>query len=371
MDKSKLASIGERLKSGGAQMGRLVSLKVKEMKDLLQAPTPESKIVDQATSPTLESSDWGLNLRICALINGEELNGTEIVRAIKRKISGNDVISQKLGLELLEACAMNCEKVFSEIASEKVLEEMVRVIESNEAERECRVRAMEMIRAWGESEDLNYLPVFRQTYVNLQQRGMPSQVQDGNLPPMHYSSFESYIDQEPLSPPDNYPMPETGSNVTSGTNLPYNYGRLSMEEKKEFLEITRNSVEVLSSLLTSAAAPDLSKDDLMVSMLEKCKESQPVLQRLVESTTDDESLLLEALNLHDQLEQVISKCEKMKVSENSEEQPGSEAGNPKDTCSPQLETQNHDILTDTIKWEQAGTSAIEPTGGAGESSTDK
>ena len=147
-------------------MGRMVSMKVKEMKDKLQAPTPESRIVDQATSPSLESPDWGLNLRICSLINGEELSGAEVVKAIKRKIAGSgDSKVQRMALELLEACAMNCEKVFSEIASEKLVEEMVvSLIENPQADKECQVRAMELIRAWGETEDLNYLPVFRQTY---------------------------------------------------------------------------------------------------------------------------------------------------------------------------------------------------------------
>lgn len=299
-------------------MGRMVSLKVREMKDMLQTPTPESRIVDQATSPSLESPDWGLNLRICSLINGDELSGAEIVKAIKRKISigggGGDSKGLSLALELLEACAMNCEKVFSEIASEKVVEEMVtRLIENPEADRECQVRAMELIRAWGETEELNYLPVFRQTYENLKTRGMPSQVEDGTFPSMQYS-LESYMDQHPVSPPESYPIPGAESNGASGASLPYNYGGLSTEQKKEFLEITRNSLEVLSSLLSSAPEPNLTEDDLTMNMLDKCKESQPVVQRIVQSTTDDEGLLFEALNLNDELEKVISKFEEMQVS---------------------------------------------------------
>ncbi|GMH20885.1 hypothetical protein Nepgr_022727 [Nepenthes gracilis] len=371
MEKSKLASIGERLKSGGAQMGRLVSLKVKEMKDLLQTPTPELKIVDQATASNLESPDWGLNLRICALINSEELSGTEIVRAIKKKIGSGDVTSQKLSLELLEGCAMNCEKVLSEIASEKVLEEMVKVIENPQEERESRVRVMEMIRAWGESEDLNYLPVFRQTYENLQQRGMSSQVQEGALPPMQYS-LESYDGEHPISPPENYPIPEAELGGASETILLYNYGRLSMEEKKEFLEITRTSVEVLSSLMSSAAEPNLSKDDLTISMLEKCKDSQPLLQRIVESTTDDEGTLFEALNLHDELHRVISKFEEMEVSGKPEEQPPQEL-NTVDTHSPtQIGAQNGAVRTDSAERENGGgTTAADSAGASVEPSSNK
>lgn len=356
-------------------MGRMVSMKVKEMKDKLQAPTPESRIVDQATSPSLESPDWGLNLRICSLINGEELSGAEVVKAIKRKIAGSgDSKVQKMALELLEVCAMNCEKVFSEIASEKVVEEMVvSLIENPQADKECQVRAMELIRAWGETEDLNYLPVFRQTYENLKRRGMPSQVEDGTLPPMHYS-LESYLDQQPLSPSEGYPLPRTESNGTSGISLPYNYGSLSAEQTKEFLEITRNSLEVLSSLLSSTEETSVTEDDLTVGMVEKCKESQLVLQRIVRSTADDEGLLFEALNINDELQKVISQFEEMQVSVKSKTQ---HPDDPKESSSsdpnspPMIEAVDVDKSTESLQGENGKSNDAEFLSTIAESSSDK
>lgn len=62
----------------------------------------------------------------------------------------------------------------------------------------------------------------------------------------------------------------------------------------------------------------LLQDELTVSMLEKCKESQPVIQRIIESTTDDEVMLFEALNLHDELQQVISKYEELEIGQKSD-----------------------------------------------------
>lgn len=164
MDKLKLASssFSERLKTGGAQVGRIVSTK---MKEILHGLTPESKMVDEATSETMEEPNWGLNLRICAMINSEEFSGAEIVKAIKKKITCKSVVSQRRSLDLLEACSSNCEKVFSEVASEKVLEDMVRMIEDPMTNHGNREMASNLIRVWGESEDLMYLPAFRQTYV--------------------------------------------------------------------------------------------------------------------------------------------------------------------------------------------------------------
>ncbi|XP_070045501.1 TOM1-like protein 2 isoform X2 [Nicotiana tomentosiformis] len=293
LDKLKMASssLGERLKTGGAQMSRMVSAK---MKEILQGPTPESKMVDEATLDTMEEPNWSLNLRICGMINSEEFNGTEIVKAIKKKlVMSKSPVSQRLSLDLLETCTSNCEKVFSEVASEKVLDDMVKMIEDPKTDSGNRVKAMELITAWGESEDLRYLPVFRQTYMNLK-RQYP---------------LESHMNEQLLSPPESYPIPNTGSRNHEHTA----YIGESIEEKKEFLVVTRNSLEILSSILTSEVEPKPIKDDLAVSMLENCKQSLAVIQRIVESTSGDEGLMFEALNLHDELRQVISRYEEMEA----------------------------------------------------------
>lgn len=136
------------------------------MKEILQTPTPESKIVDEATAESLLEPNWGLNLRICAMIGRGEYDCAEIVRAIKKKlVIGKNSAAQGLSLELLETCTSNCEKVLSAVASEKLLEDIVKLIDDPRMEQEIRVRAMQLIRAWGETEDLDYLPVFRQTYI--------------------------------------------------------------------------------------------------------------------------------------------------------------------------------------------------------------
>ncbi|CAN1245037.1 TOM1-like protein 2 [Linum grandiflorum] len=296
MDKLKLAEWGERLRTGGAQMSRVVSDK---MKEILQAPTPESKMVDDATAETLAEPNWGLNLRICALINSEEFNCADVVRAIKKKISGKSEVAQRLSLDLLEACTMNCEKVFSAVASEKALDEMVKLIDNPLSDPENRSRAMQLIAAWGESEDLEYLPVFRQTYmVSLKQRSV---LPEGNVAPVE-NSLESYF--QPMPPPGSYPVPDSGLPGLGQGTFPQNY--LSAEEKNEVLVTTRNSLELLSSILNAETEPKPIKEDLTVSLYEKCQQSQPAVQQLIESTTDDEAMLFEALNLHDELQRVIS-----------------------------------------------------------------
>lgn len=279
-------------------MSRMVSAK---MKEILQGPTPESKMVDEATLETMEEPNWSLNLRICGMINSEEFNGTEIVKAIKKKlVLSKNTVTQRLSLDLLETCTSNCEKVFSEVASEKVLDDMVKMIGDPKTDSGNRIKAMELITAWGESEDLSYLPVFRQTYMNLK-RQYP---------------LESHMNEQLLSPPESYPIPDTGLQNHDTT-----YIGESIEEKKEFLVVTRNSLEILSSILNSEVEPKPIKDDLAVSMLESCKRSLSVIQRIVESTSGDEGLMFEALNLHDELRQIISRYEEIEAALDSGERP--------------------------------------------------
>ncbi|KAK9140551.1 hypothetical protein Scep_010232 [Stephania cephalantha] len=349
MDRLKLGALGERLKSGGAQMSRMVSGK---MKEILQSASPESKMVDSATDETLEEANWGLNLRICGMLNSGEFSGQEVVRAIKRKISGKSAASQRLSLDLLETCAMNCEKVFSEIASEKVLDEMVRMIDGPETEQNVRERALQLIRAWGELEDLAYLPVFAQTYKSLKTRTIPSSMQD-NVPSV-LSYLGTSANGEPLSPPSSYPVPNPDAGNVDDADTFYYTSSGGVEEQKEFLVVTRNSVELLSSMLSKAEAGSL-KDELTVTMLEKCNDAQPGLQRIIQNTREDEAMLFEALNLNDELQQVISKYQEMKASTRAEEQ------------SPKASEESGVVSTQTV---QAAVGEAESTSSAKRDSSD-
>lgn len=313
MDKTKLAALGERLKIGGerlkvggAEMGRKFSGK---MKEILQGQSQEAKMVEEATSESLEEPNWGLNLRICNFLNSEEFDGSEVVRTIKKKIASKSPIGQRLSLDLLETCAMNCEKIFSVVASEKVLEEIVKMIDNSQTNYGNRQRALQLIEAWGKSDDLSYLPVFKQTYMNLKTREIPAEQGNGSSAPLFYSLEEDF-DGHSSIPGEEYTFPSSDQQATVDGSVAFQGILLSPEEKKELIVITRNSLEILSSLLNSETK---DQDELLMSMAEKCRESQPVLQRIIETTTDDELMLFEALNLHDGLEQALTSYSKLEL----------------------------------------------------------
>lgn len=311
MDKLKLSGLGERLKIGGerlkvggAEMGRKVSGK---MKEILQGQSHEAKMVDDATSENLEEPNWGLNLKICNLLNSDEFNGSEVVRAIKKKIAAKNVKSQRLSLELLETCAVNCDKVFSEVASEKLLDEMVLMIDNPQTHQENRRIAFQLIEAWGKSVDLAYLPVFRQTYLSLNSRQIPDALHDDGNSPFTHGTDE----RGQLAIPQRYPYSNIDEHDFDSNEAFYESEGLPVEEKKEILVVTRNSIDILASILNSVPQQKHIKvqDELTLTIREKCKDAQPMLQRIIETTVDDEPLLIEALSLHDELQQVLAKCE--------------------------------------------------------------
>lgn len=59
------------------------------------------------------------------------------------------------------------------------------------------------------------------------------------------------------------------------------------------------------------------QEDLTVSLLGKCKQSLSIIKGIVESTTDDEATLFEALYLNDELQQVVSNYEKLEAAQMS------------------------------------------------------
>lgn len=106
-----------------------------------------------------------MNLEICDMINQEKIISVDLIRGIKKRIMMKQPRIQYLALVLLETCVKNCEKAFSEIAAERVLDEMVKLIDDPQTVVNNRNKALILIEAWGEStSELRYLPVFEETY---------------------------------------------------------------------------------------------------------------------------------------------------------------------------------------------------------------
>ncbi|KAG6707463.1 hypothetical protein I3842_06G032800 [Carya illinoinensis] len=173
----KVSAFGERLKIGGAEVSRKMSEGMSsmsfKMKELFQGSNQADKLVEDATSEDLDEPDWAMNLDLCDMINHEKINSVELIRGIKKRIMLRSPRVQYLALVLLETCVKNCEKAFSEVAAERVLDEMVKLIDDPQTVVNNRNKALILIEAWGESaSELRYLPVYEETYKSLKSRGI-------------------------------------------------------------------------------------------------------------------------------------------------------------------------------------------------------
>lgn len=80
----------------------------------------------------------------------------------------------------------------------------------------------------------------------MKDKKLPSNIPDHG--PSTFSSFDPSIDEHEAVFPGVYPSPPIDNQKT---DFAYYGGAFSLEEKKEFLVITRSSVEVLSSMLNA------------------------------------------------------------------------------------------------------------------------
>lgn len=314
----KVSAFGERLKIGGAEVGRKMSAGMNSMsfkvKELFQGQNQADKLVEDSTAETLDNPDWALNLELCDMINTDRINSIELIRSIKKRVVIKDNARvQYLALVLLETVVKNCEKAFSEVASERVLDEMVKLIDDPQTVVNNRNKALILIEAWGESSsELRYLPVYEETYKSLKSRGIRFPGRDN----------------ESLAPIFTPPRSVEASvvNASSDRQIHHNVPiqGFSAEQTKEAFDVTRNSIDLLSTVLTSSPQQDVLEDDLTATLVRQCRQSQNSVQRIIETSGDNEALLFEALNVNDEIQKVLSKYEDLKKPSVSEAQPAPE-----------------------------------------------
>ncbi|GAB2293886.1 3'(2'),5'-bisphosphate nucleotidase/inositol-1,4-bisphosphate 1-phosphatase [Dionaea muscipula] len=298
----KVTSLGERLKISGAEVGRKMTAGVSsmsfKMKEFFQGPNRADKVVEAATAETLDEPDWGLNLEICDMVNLERINSIELIRGIKKRIMLKNHRVQFHALTLLETVVKNCDKAFSELAAERVLDEMVKLIDDPQTVINNRNKALMLIEAWGESSvELRYLPVFEETYKSLRSRGIrfPGR-DDESLAPI-------------FTPPRSVSEAETNAALPQH-DIPVQ--TFSPGQTKEVFDVARNSIELLSTVLSSSPQQDVLKDELTLTLVQQCHQSQTTVQRIIETVGDNEALLFEALNVNDDIQKVLSRFEELK-----------------------------------------------------------
>ncbi|KAJ0014969.1 hypothetical protein Pint_21060 [Pistacia integerrima] len=282
----KVSAFGERLKIGGAEVSRKMSEGVSQMsfkmKELFQGPNPADKLVEDATSETLEEPDWAMNLDLCDMINSEKINSVELIRGIKKRIMLKNPRVQYLALVLLETCVKNCEKAFSEVAAERVLDEMVKLIDDPQTVVNNRNKALMLIESWGESTgELRYLPVYEETYKSLRSRGIRFPGRDNeSLAPI-------------FTPARSAPEVDATLAQQMQHDIPV----------QSFILFT--PTRCFTGILVISLILAVGQDDLTTTLVQQCRQSQFTVLRIIETSGDNEPLLFEALNVNDEIQKPV------------------------------------------------------------------
>ncbi|KAK1322286.1 hypothetical protein QJS10_CPA03g00332 [Acorus calamus] len=291
----KVNAFGERLKISGTEVGRKMSAGMSsmsfKMKELFQGQNPADRVVEEATSEAMEEPDWATNLEICDMVNTGKINSVDLIRGIKKRIMLKNPRVQYLALVLLETFVKNCEKGFSEVAAERVLDEMVKLIDDPQTVVNNRNKALVMIEAWGEAlDELRYLPVYEETYKSLKSRGIRFPGRDNeSLSPL-------------FTPPRSAAAPDPNSYLPRQTQYDAPVQVLPRNKQKRHLML-------------------LGTDDLTTTLVHQCHQSQRTVQRIIETAGDNEALLFEALNVNDEIQKALSKYDELKKPQTPRREP--------------------------------------------------
>lgn len=133
------------------------------MADILQIFTgnPLSTLIgrkiEDATSPNREDEDWGLYLEICDLINENDEDGKDAIKAIKKRLQqvseDKNFLTTTRTLMLLEACVSNCSHRFRVLVMQReFIQELVKLIgPKNNPPIELQERVLKMIQRWADT----------------------------------------------------------------------------------------------------------------------------------------------------------------------------------------------------------------------------
>ncbi|XP_058510580.1 target of Myb protein 1 isoform X4 [Solea solea] len=117
--------------------------------------TPVGQRIESASSSSLPSEDWAMNMEICDIINSSEEGPKDAVRAIKKRIVSNTNFKEvMLVLSVLETCVKNCGYRFHILVTSRDFVEGVllrAIIPRNNPPLILHDRVLGIIQAWADA----------------------------------------------------------------------------------------------------------------------------------------------------------------------------------------------------------------------------
>ncbi|XP_052407313.1 target of Myb1 membrane trafficking protein isoform X1 [Carassius gibelio] len=303
--------------------------------------THVGQLIEHATSSSLPSEDWGLNMEICDIVNETDEGPKDAVRAIKKRILGNRNFKEvMLTLSVLEACVKNCGHRFHIFVSTRDFVENVLVqtiLPKNNAPVVLQDRVLSMIQAWSDafrsSPDLTGVVTI---YEDLRRKGVefpmtelsccspihtPNRTIESACPVTAHTESHSVTSLQPQN-----------------TETPITLSPQQMKTLTTELEVVRNNISVMSDMMRQMEPASLEPSDteLLQQLYSMTKDMQGRMVELIPRLSD-EKLIEQLLCSNDDVNTTFAQYHRYERHLNRQ---GSAQLNPADTNLIDLGTSN-------------------------------
>nr|XP_029492308.1 target of Myb protein 1-like isoform X4 [Oncorhynchus nerka] len=241
--------------------------------------TPVGQRIEYATSSSLQSEDWALNMDICDIINETEEGPRDSYKAIKKRIVGNKNFREvMLALTVLEACVKNCGHRFHVLVSTREFVEGVLVrsiLPKNNPPLVLHDRVLSLIQAWADAfRSSPALTGVVSVYEDLRRKGL----------------------EFPMTELDGYPPIHTPNRV---------------KKLKTDLGVVRGNLTVMSDMMSQLdpATAKHSDTELLQELYAECKDMQDKIMELVPRLSE-EKLTEELLVANDEINATFTRYQR-------------------------------------------------------------
>nr|XP_020451967.1 target of Myb protein 1-like isoform X2 [Monopterus albus] len=292
--------------------------------------TPVGQRIEQATSGSLESEDWGLNMEICDIINETDEGPRDAVKAIKKRIVGNKNFRELMfALTVLETCVKNCGHRFHVlVASQEFVEGVLvrSILPKYNPPTVLHDRVLSLIQAWADAfRSSPSLTGVVYVYDDLKRRGLEFPMTDLDaLSPIHTPNRSipenGITDTPPAAAVEPQSQPQAPSSSPSQNTSPAvqssDQGPVSLSAEQEHklrseLALVKGNLKVMSDMLTELIPGQCQQDDteLLQQLYSVCKRMQTRVVELIPQLLD-EGFIEELLVLNDDLNNTFIRYER-------------------------------------------------------------